>query len=112
MDNTLGIRIEQIRKTERFDIEEFMKSIEVSKTAYYGWKNGDYYPGSDVIIRILNRFPEYRAEWLLLGTGEMKRGGQQSEVVNEPQANYSNTIIIRKEIKDVLRRMIDNIEDL
>ncbi len=111
MDNTLGHRIELIRKTERYDIDEFMKSIEVSKTAYYGWKNGDYYPGSDVLIRILTKFPEYNAEWLLMGTGQMKKSGQNNEL-REPAVKYTGKDDVKGEIKRILKKMIDNIDDV
>lgn len=111
MDNSLCSRIEIIKKNSRLTIEEFVALLEVSKQSYSSWINGTY-PNSEVLIKILKNFPEYNAEWLLLGNGEMKKGGNKSEEVNEPQANYSNTIVIRKEIKNVLKQMLENIEDV
>lgn len=108
MENQLGKRIEIIRESERLELEEFMPILESTKTSYYNWIDGKNYPNSKVIINILTKFPQYRAEWLLLGTGEMKKGGSKSEEVNEPHENYSNTTVIRKEIKKVLREMLNN----
>jgi len=108
MDNSLCNRIEVIKKNSRLTIEEFVALIGVSKQSYSSWINGTY-PNSEVLIKILNNFPEYNAEWLLMGTGEMKKG-YKTDVVNEPMPNYSNRNVIKEEVKNILKKMIDNIE--
>ncbi|RPH33004.1 MAG: XRE family transcriptional regulator [Bacteroidales bacterium] len=112
MDNTLGDRIEKIKKDTRYKIDDFVSILGVSKQAYNGWINNTYYPSSDILIKILEHFPQYRAEWLLLGKGEMKKNSYLSDNINEPLPIYSNRNIIRGEIKDILKKMVDNIDDL
>jgi transcriptional regulator with XRE-family HTH domain len=112
MNNTLGDRIEQIKKDTRYKIDDFVSILGVSKQAYNGWINNTYYPSSDILIKILEHFPQYRAEWLLMGKGEMKKGSYKNNEASEPQVNYSNKAVIRSEIKDILKKMIDNIDDI
>lgn len=112
MDNTLGSRIEQIKKDTRYKIDDFVSILGVSKQAYNGWINNTYYPSSDILIKLLEHFPQYRAEWLLLGKGEMKKNSYKNHDVNEPLPSYSHKNAIRNEIKDILKKMVDNIEDI
>ena len=47
-------------------------------------KNRRNYPGYEVLVNILHAFEWLSPEWLMLGTGEMKRNAQE-QVPNEPQ---------------------------
>ena len=109
MDNSLGKRIEQIRKIERLDIEEYMQFLDVTKTSYYNWRDGKNYPNSEVLIKILTRFPQYKAEWLLLGEGEINN----SNVVSEPITNYQQkTGLSKADLKGLFKKMIEEIDNL
>ncbi len=111
MDNSLGNRIEVIKKESRLTIEEFVALLEVSKQSYSSWINGTY-PNSEVLVKILKKFPEYKAEWLLLGEGEMKKGSDKVETVTEPQVNYANRGIIRDEIRLYFKEITSKLEKM
>jgi len=112
MDKSIGKRIERIKDEERLGIEEFTKMLNVSKTAYYGWLNGVSFPGSDVIITILTKFPSIKAEWLLLGNGEMRKVSSNSSMVAEPNKTYGKQGISKSELKKLLQKMIDELDNL
>lgn len=112
MDNSIGKRIELIRKSERLDIKEFMEILKVSKTAYYGWVNGEYFPGSDVLITILTKFPNIKAEWLILGVGEMNKTSSNTNEVSEAKMHYGKQVVSKSDLKKLLTKMIDEIDKL
>lgn len=111
MDNSLGKRIEQIREIERLDVLEYMKMLEVTKTSYYNWRDGKNYPNAEVLLKILELFPYYRAEWLLLGEGEMKKS--QLHIVNDVEVKYGKQEGISKgDLKRLFKKFLDDIEEL
>lgn len=55
---------------------------------------------SDTIAAVLNRYPDLNAEWLLLGSGEMRRGSSSKKGSPPP---------IRKAIEDVASVPVGNI---
>lgn len=112
MENLIGKRIETIRKEERLDIKEFMQILNTSKTAYYGWVNGVYFPGSDIIVTILTRFPYIRAEWLILGNGEMKKASSNSSTVAEANEVYEKPGVSKADLKNLFKKMIDEVDNL
>lgn len=112
MDNSLGKRIEQIRKIERLSIEEYMSFLDVTKTSYYNWRDGLNNPNVDVIIKILERFPLYNSDWILLGTGDMKKGSHEIKEVNEPTIKYGEPGLSKKDLKQLFKKMITEIDNL
>lgn len=112
MDNGLGIRIEEILKKERYKVNEFMEFLGISKTAYYAWKAGEYYPNAEVLIKILDKFPQYSAEWLLLGTGEMQKVGGARYTANEPSSVYETKGLKKVDLKNLFLKMIDEIDNI
>jgi len=109
MANTLGDRIEIIKEENRFEIDPFMKLIGgKSRATYHNWINGKSSPPATVLIKLLTAFPEYNAEWLLMGTGNKRKGNE----LNEPLIPYKNKGEVSIEIKKILRKMIDNIDNV
>jgi len=109
---SIGDRIEIIIKNERLKIYEFMDIIGVTRTTYYGWKKGEYEPNAEVLVRILNKFPKYNAEWLLLGKGEMKKVSSNSSMVAEANEVYGKQGLSKDDLKKLLRKIIDEIDNL
>jgi|GEM_PF-1082277 len=108
MDNTLGDRLEKIKKNERLSIEEYMELLGVTKTSYYNWKNGENYPNSDILIRIIDKYPKYSADWLLIGRGEMywKKSTQE---VNDFEEHYGIENLKNK--VENLTKEVQNLKD-
>lgn len=111
MDNSLSNRIEIVKKNSRLTIEEFVTLLGVSKQSYSSWINGTY-PNSEILIKILTKFPEYNAEWLLLGTGEMKKAGIKHSEVMEPQSDYGKSAVSKADLKNLFTKMVDEIDNL
>lgn len=112
MSNTLGDRIEIIKKENRFDIIPFANLLGVSPATYSNWVSTKTYPSADKLIILLNKFPEYNAEWLLLGTGEKYKSGQNQEIVNEPLTKYLKDNPVKEEVKEILRKIINKIDEV
>lgn len=111
MDNSLCNRIEVIKKNSRLTIEEFVALLGVSKQSYSSWINGTY-PNSEILVKILKNFPEYNAEWLLLGNGEMMKGSNSLEIAGEPKVGYANREVIRDEVKQFIKEIALKIEKM
>ena len=80
MDNALGNRLEKIRKTQRLTIPEFMELMGVTKSSYFNWRNGKNTPNVEYLVRVLEKYPQYSTEWLVLGIGEMYRNENTMQV--------------------------------
>lgn len=87
MDNALGNRLEKIRKTQRLTIPEFMELMGVTKSSYFNWRNGKNTPNVEYLVRVLEKYPQYSTEWLVLGIGEMYRN-ENTMQVGESSPNY------------------------
>ncbi len=111
MDNPLCNRIEIIKKNSRMTIEEFTALIGVSKQSYSGWIAGAY-PNSEVLIKILKKFPEYSAEWLLLGEGEMINSNHETMVLKDPSTKYGEPGVSKKDLKQLFKKMISEIDNM
>jgi hypothetical protein len=95
----------------RLDIGPFTELLGSSKQAYSKWIKGTY-PGSDVLEKLAEQFPQYNAEWLLRGIGKMKDDGDKNNVtiVNEPTVKYGEKYITKVELKKILRKLIDELD--
>lgn len=120
MNNTLGNRLEQIKKNERLSIEEYMNLLGVTKSSYYNWKNGENYPNTEVLIKVLRKYPSYSAEWLLMGVGEMHKA-KSLQIVNDGEQEYGVKYLSKRvtqlaeeveELKAEVNRRIGIIEHL
>jgi len=113
MTNTLGERLEIIKEENRLSVESFMETCEASKATYHNWVAGKSFPTADVLVRILVKFPFYRAEWLLMGIGKMKEEGDNNVViVKDPQMDYGKNFVTKQDLKKMFKGFIDQIDVL
>lgn len=89
---------------------DFAKSIDITKANLYNYlqsteekKKGT--PHVDVIMRLLNKYPELNAYWLLCGKGEMLNIDDNN--VNESKEQY---VKVCKECKNK-QNVIDQLSD-
>lgn len=74
-------------------------------------KNRRNYPGYEVLVNILHAFEWLSPEWLMLGTGEMRRADDDSKVPKaaEPKEKYNTT---KDELLDIIKSQQRTIENL
>lgn len=91
MENTVGLRIETVRKYTGLNTSEFAEKIGVIRTQLYRYKKGEQSPSYDLINKILTLFPDISPQWLMLGQGEMLISQKDTPVgiVSEPAGGYS-----------------------
>lgn len=66
-------RIDFIRQQKGLSLAEFAEAIHVGRATITHITQGRNNPSLEVIMKIVNRFPEISIEWLLNGKGEMER---------------------------------------
>lgn len=99
MDKTgVGKRIKEIRKTNNFSQTEFAEILEIAQGGVSEMEKGGTMPGGVLITKICQRF-NIDANWLLMGIGTYARDGV---------GNLNKDI--KKEVINVLRSMINNLE--
>ena len=67
-------RIRQLIETKRLKNGEFAEMLGINPAGISHILSGRNNPGYDLLKKILTRFPDISADWLLLGTGSMVRG--------------------------------------
>ncbi|MDR2121360.1 MAG: helix-turn-helix transcriptional regulator [Tannerella sp.] len=66
-------RISQLMKAEGFPPSKFADEIGIQRAVISHISTGRNDPSKDVIIKILERFPDINPDWLLFGRGHMRR---------------------------------------
>lgn len=72
-------RIDLIRKRFGMNLAEFAEAISVGRATITHIAQGRNNPSLEVIMKIINRFPDISIEWLLNGNGEMERSISTSD---------------------------------
>ncbi len=78
---SIAERILALMKVSGLTSGAFAERVGIQKGAVTHLTTGRNNPSFDVIVKILNAFPQLSPDWLLLGTGDMWR--QQQESTNE-----------------------------
>ncbi|MDR0756280.1 MAG: helix-turn-helix domain-containing protein [Tannerella sp.] len=66
-------RIILLMETEGFSPSKFADEIGIQRAVISHITTGRNEPSKDVIVKILERFPDISSDWLLLGNGDMRR---------------------------------------
>lgn len=88
---SINNRIVELAKNLGVSIAELARQTDVKQMTMSHVKNYDVKPGAEVLEKILNRYPNLNARWLITGVGEMwvkKSGYKQFEKeseVSEPE---------------------------
>jgi len=75
----LEIRILEVFKQSELSRAEFAQALGISNAVLSHISSGRNKPSLDLVLALLNKFPEIHPEWLLLGNGPMLRKDLQSE---------------------------------
>lgn len=92
-------RINLLLKAKNITARQFAEEIGIQPSGMSHILGGRNNPSLEFITKVIRRYPEIDANWLLLGRGEMYTGGTptlfaQSQPVDEPQEEtslFSNT---------------------
>ena len=91
-------RIEKILKFEQLTASKFADIIDVQRSNVSHILSGRNNPGLDFIQKILSKFTNINAEWLLLGKGEMYIKEEQISSLNQDYENDAHIKNINKNI--------------
>jgi len=85
-------RIIQIMNQEGLNHSKFAEEIGIQRAAMSHITSGRNNPSMDVIIKILERFNYINPDWLIFGTGNLKRENHQTNLPKQPDlfANLSH----------------------
>ncbi len=72
-------RLNSLLKYLKLTSSQFADEIGVQRSSVSHVMGGRNKPGFDFIRKILSRFPEISADWLITGDGEMLRGKSKTE---------------------------------
>lgn len=94
-------RIFLIQKKSGLSVRKFETRINKSNGYLATLKNRGSFPSADVILTIINEFPEYDIKWLMTGEGsDLKK---DNIMLNEPHENYLKD----KTIDDLVNEKIE-----
>ena len=96
----MEIRIQKIINKHNFSLSAFAKEIGVSRSAISHILTGRNNPSVEVLQKILKRFPNLSADWLLLGNGDM-----YSQITSE-KSSYFTTFFTEKSSDKIAEKVV------
>ncbi len=69
-------RLTQILTHKQMSSSAFADFLDIQRSNMSHYLSGRNKPGVDILQRILNKFPDINADWLIMGRGEMSSNGQ------------------------------------
>lgn len=96
---TIQQRIEKIISEKGMTYAQFAKAIDVQPSNISHIMSGRNNPSLEMILKILQKFPEIRAEWLLMGKGNMIH---EYDLFNQPVV-ATPTKIAEEPLKNVVK---------
>ncbi|MBS3913503.1 MAG: helix-turn-helix transcriptional regulator [Bacteroidetes bacterium] len=69
----VGLRLLLVMEDSGLSKGEFAQKLNVSQGVISHINSGRNNPGMEMIVECLRKFPDISSDWLLLGTGDMKR---------------------------------------
>lgn len=84
---SINTRVSKARKILKLTQQEFADVMNISRQSVNNIENNKHVPGSDLIAKILDKFPEINARWLLTGEGEMLTTNTNTD--NDMSKNYN-----------------------
>lgn len=96
-------RLTQILSLKQMSSSAFADFLEIQRSNMSHYLSGRNKPGVEILQKILDKFPDISAEWLIMGRGEMS---------NQPQADifqgYSNPTPSPALQPPVLKKVVQN----
>lgn len=99
-------RILKLIESTGLNPTSFAAKIGVQQMTLWGQLNGKRKLSLDSVLAILNSYPELSAEWLMRGTGEMKKGNDAQE------KRLDNLVDVISMQQETIRNLQDKIKQL
>ena len=91
MADELTKRVIKIKQNYKLTQAEFADRINVQRSSVSHMVNGRNKASADLVIRILEAFPQISAEWIMRGEGEMFKKDKEEELFDTPSEVKLNT---------------------
>jgi len=97
-------RLEEIREDHKLKRSQFEKVLSKS-TGYINtlFKNSSM-PGIDVLIKIMENYPEYNLVWILTGEGEKLKANAEKSLKKLKHGEYNGQNFTLLDVRDDLKR--------
>jgi transcriptional regulator with XRE-family HTH domain len=97
-------RLEEIREDHKLKRSQFEKVLSKS-TGYINtlFKNNSM-PGIDVLIKIMENYPEYNLVWILTGEGEKLKANAEKSLRKLKHGEYNGQNFTLLDVRDDLKR--------
>ena len=83
-------RLTQILTHKQLSSSAFADFLEIQRSNMSHYLSGRNKPGVDILQKILDKFPDLNAEWLLMGRGSMTAENTQNDLFSGYSAASSN----------------------
>ena len=112
MENLITQRVREFLSCNSISINSLAKQINVAQATLNPQLRGDRTLAANIVVKILEAFPDISAEWLLRGEGEMYKsnsGSVQVEATITPPQNESIWKAKYEAIKECYDTLASNI---
>lgn len=115
MENLIAQRVREFLSYNSISINSLAKQINVAQATLNPQLRGDRTLAANIVVKILDAFPDISAEWLLRGEGEMCKsnsGSAQNEAAVTPSQDESIWKAKYEAIKECYDTLASNIGGL
>lgn len=112
MENLIAQRVREFLSYNSISINSLAKQINVAQATLNPQLRGDRTLAANIVVKILDAFPDISAEWLLRGEGEMCKsisGSAQNEATVTPSQDESIWKAKYEAIKECYDTLASNI---
>lgn len=111
MKNQVNERIRKLMKNENLSQKKFCEILEISWGTLNTTFKRDSNPGTEILIKISNKFPQYSINWLLTGIDGMLKNSDG--IASEPRAADENTNLLKEiqELKKKIKKLESEIDN-
>ena len=88
-------RLIKFLEEENLSAAKFADEIGVQRSSISHILSGRNNPGYDFLQKVLKRYPQLNAEWLMLGTGPMLKSVQQASLFQMPEIPASPEKVVQ-----------------
>jgi transcriptional regulator with XRE-family HTH domain len=116
MGNEINERLKKLIKKEKLTQKKFCEIIGISDGTLNTTFKRNSNPGSEILIKILEKFPNYSINWLLSGKGEMEISKdsvtEKTIEINDYREKYYKTLEEKDKLRDEIDELKSEIESL
>lgn len=96
-------RLTQILSQKQLSSSAFADFLEIQRSNMSHYLSGRNKPGVDILQKILAKFPDINAEWLIMGRGAMTTEPSQNNLFTESGTSHSNPMMPPAILKKIVQ---------